>query len=181
MEHAGAYLQILNDVVGALRASVGPGYALQALGLAHPLAPPGGVNEFDSEVRLHAYIENSRSESKDSLRDTAIHAIDAAYKFLNARRSERLRQARITFNAAMTLVLLGTIILLGGVVLLFLQRTTTGILSAAVGAVSNISSALLFRLNRDANDRLDKVEVGIETLEAASRKLALLSPSPDRP
>ena len=179
MENAGRYFQLLSDVVDTLQKAVGPGYALSALGLADPLAPPGGVTDFDSSLRLSAYLQSSSSASEDSLRKITLRAIDQGHRFLEQRRQERLRQARITFNAAITLVLVGTGIILLGVLLLFLRRATEGGLSAGVGAVSNIASALLFRLNRDANDRLDKIAVHVGALEGARRTLARLDPQRD--
>lgn len=165
------YFELLSHVVQTVQASTGPGRALEAFKLADPHAPPGGISDYDSRVRLGAFLEGQRAAPEKELRNATMRALRNAYDFLDRRRRERLRQARITFNTAVSLVLLGTLIILAGVVLLFVERTTAGVLSAAVGAVSNITSALLFKLNRDANDRLDKITVELGRLEGIRRTL----------
>ena len=120
MNQSNAYHQLLSDIVEALVDSTGAGYALRALGLEHPLAPPGDVTDYDGRVRLSAYLEGSRSHSAAHLREIAIRDADNAAKFLEDRRRMQLRQARITFDAAITLVLIGTAVVL--VALLFSMR-----------------------------------------------------------
>ena len=171
---AARYASILADVVATLDTTVGPGHALQALGLGHPMAPTG-VTEFDSRVRLSAYAESARGVSEQHARDLAVRAADAGLRFLEQLRRERLRQAATSFNAALSLLSVGTLIVLAGAVLLFMQRTTAGALTAAAGAVANISSALVFRFNRNANDRLDRLAKGLGKLEGTQRALQLLS------
>lgn len=167
---------LLADVVATLESTAGAGNALRALGLAHPLAPPGGVSDYDTRVRLAAFVEGARATGAADLNRITVRAIEAGERFLEAVRRERLRQPATSFNAAITLVLLGTVIILGGAVLLFFERTTAGALTAAVGAVSNAMSTLLFRLNRDANNKLDQIAQGLGKLEGSRRALELLAP-----
>lgn len=72
--------------------------------------------------------------------------------------AERLRQARVSFNTAFGLIVIGTVIVLCGLVFLLCGYTTAGMVSVASGIVSKITSAVLLKFNKDANDRLDKAE-----------------------
>ena len=82
-------------------------------------------------------------------------------------RKERLRQARMTFNVALSLATAGVVIIFVGIVLMFQGATTGGSITAAVGAVSEAASLILFRLNNDTNKRLDSVSHDLGTLESA--------------
>ncbi len=67
---------------------------------------------------------------------------------------ERLRQARHSFNTALTSSITFTGFSLMGAVLLIGGTVTEG---AAISSVSMISSVGCIRLAKDANDRLDKL------------------------
>jgi hypothetical protein len=72
-------------------------------------------------------------------------------------------------------VIVGTLIVLVGTVLLYRSQTTQGIVTAGAGVVSNIISVLVFRLNRDANDRLDRIA---EALGEVTERRQLLQALP---
>jgi hypothetical protein len=58
---------------------------------------------------------------------------------------------------ALGLSIIGILIIILGVVLVYLQTIKTGILSSVVGALTEVIAVLLYKLNKDANDRLDDV------------------------
>jgi hypothetical protein len=67
---------------------------------------------------------------------------------------ERLRQARHSFNLALTTTAVSFCISLIGAGLLLSDKIPSGAITSAVGLVS---SAGCLKLARDANDRLDKI------------------------
>lgn len=150
------YADLITKTISTLTKVAGAGKTLNALGLAHSLAPEG-VTDYDTSLRLTELVNSARSHRPNDARALTLRTLDAGERFLNALRQERLRQASWSFNAALVFVIVGTLIVLVGTVLLYRGQTTQGIVSAAAGAVSNIVSVLVFRLNRDANDRLDRI------------------------
>jgi hypothetical protein len=71
---------------------------------------------------------------------------------------ERLRQARWSFNLALTMTAAFAVISLVGVVLLLSGKTTEGSVAAAGGFASSIRC---LQLAKDTNDRLDKIAAEI--------------------
>ena len=67
---------------------------------------------------------------------------------------ERLRQARLSFNLALTATAISFSISLIGGGLLLSGQTPSGTITSAAGVVS---SAGCLKLAKDANDRLDKI------------------------
>lgn len=67
---------------------------------------------------------------------------------------ERLRQARLSFNLALTATAISFSISLIGGGLLLSGKTSSGTITSAVGLVS---SGGCLKFARDANDRLDKI------------------------
>lgn len=90
---------------------------------------------------------------------------DVAYENLKDIQEERLRQARTSFNAALILMVIGILIIFAGIILVFLEKTSSGIITLIVGAVTNAISALTFRFNKEANDRLDQVNHDLKIIE----------------
>jgi TRADD-N domain-containing protein len=180
MIEASAYFNLLNDVVKTLQNVVGPGFALEALGLAHPLAPPGGVTDHDSHVRLLAHVDSYRSAPSKDLREVTIRSIESASRFLDGQRDLALRQARTSFNVAITVSVVGILIIFAGVALFVFHQGKDGdvkgaYLSVSAGVVSNIVSLLLFRLNREANARVEKIAKAIGRLQGERRAIEHLN------
>ena len=76
------YLESLAEIVQVLTATVGAGRALRVLGLAHPLAPPDEVTEFDSQMQLTAHLESQKQRSDKELRDLTLHSLERVETFL---------------------------------------------------------------------------------------------------
>ncbi len=67
---------------------------------------------------------------------------------------ERLRQARLSFNLALTATGMCFFISLIGGGLLLSDKVSSGTITSAVGLVSSVGC---LKLAKDANDRLDKI------------------------
>lgn len=110
------------------------------------------------------------------VRDLTLEAIQAAHDAATNVRNERMRQARITFNAALALAVLGVLIIFAGVALLLLRNAVTaGALTAGVGAITEVISAVLFRLNHETNNRLDEIGRDLSAIEAARIAMSLIA------
>jgi pentatricopeptide repeat protein len=118
-------------------------------------------------------VENRRGPA--AVRDLTLDAILAAHEAATELRAERMRQARVTFNAAISLAVLGVLIIFGGIALLLLRDAiTAGALTASVGAVVEVVSAILFRLNHETNNRLDELGRDLSAIEAARIAMTLI-------
>jgi len=94
--------------------------------------------------------------------------IDAGQAEAKRIRDERMRQAKTTFNAALALAVLGVLLIFGGVaLLLFRDAVSAAALTASVGAVTEVISAVLFKFNSDTNNRLDAIRRDLSYLNAA--------------
>jgi hypothetical protein len=71
--------------------------------------------------------------------------------------TERLRQARLSFNLALLLTTVSAAISLVGVGFLFSGKVPEGTITTAGGLTSKIVSVHLLTLTKEANDRLDKM------------------------
>ena len=113
-------------------------------------------------------------------RDTAYSLskglVDKVYEDKSKIREERMKQARLTFYAALVLSVIGALILFAGVaLLLFNQNTSAGAISAGTGAVTEVASVLLFALNRETNNRVDETGRELRTVELAQVGLEIIS------
>src|SRR5262249_43387899 len=118
--------------------------------------------------KLTSQIEDANGPDT---RDLVLRATADTRDFLDQRRQERLRQARATFNAALALVYIGIVVLIAGVILLYSGKTSAGVITTVVGAISECASAIVFKLYQDANDRLDKIEVTLAKIETGQALL----------
>lgn len=101
--------------------------------------------------------------------------VSAAQSSAETVRDERLRQARLTFNAATSLSVIGVLVIFVGVgFLLFGSDVTVGGIITAGGAVSEVIALTLFRLNSDANNRLDDVRKDLNAIETARLSLTIV-------
>ncbi|MEM1168267.1 MAG: hypothetical protein AAGJ08_04060 [Cyanobacteria bacterium P01_H01_bin.35] len=82
---------------------------------------------------------------------------------------ERLRQARLSFNIALSLTIISAIVIVTGVGLLLSGKTSQGTATTAGGLASQIISVSLLKKTQDTNERLDK----IATQQLSSEELPL--------
>lgn len=129
-----------------------------------------------AEVVLSNLSNQKQRLGDDEARTLTIEALAAAHNTANGLRAERIRQAKTTFNAALAFAVIGVLIIFAGVGLLLLREAVNaGGLTAAIGAVTEVISALLFKLNHDTNNRLDEIGKDLSSIEAAQIAMTLIN------
>lgn len=78
--------------------------------------------------------------------------------FAVAIKAERLRQAKRSFNLAMTLASLGVILVFFTAAATVWGSASSAVISSVSAGISEIVAVLLFRLNKQTNDRLDELQ-----------------------
>jgi hypothetical protein len=78
---------------------------------------------------------------------------------------ERMRQARVSFNAAVVLGVLGTSVILGGVVASFFGSIAPAGVAAASGSILDVLGFLFMRFHREENLRLDELRRDIMAMD----------------
>lgn len=93
-----------------------------------------------------------------------------------ALQDEQVRQAKLTFNVAIGLVIVGVLIIFAGSVVTFLQaeKATTGTFTAVGGAVAEIISLILFRFHKVTNDKLDALRGELSAIEYSRFGMTLI-------
>ena len=72
-------------------------------------------------------------------------------------------------------MVIGVLIIFVGVgLLLFRDTVNAGALTAAIGGVTEVISALLFKLNHETNNRLDEIGKDLSSIEAAQIAMTLI-------
>ena len=128
-----------------------------------------------AEIVLSNPSRQEKRHGADEDHALTIEALAAAHNTGNGIRAERIRQAKITFNAALSLAVIGVVIIFGGVGLLWFRGTVnSGGIAAAIGAVTEVISALLFKLNHEANSRLDEIGKDLSSIEAGQIAMTLI-------
>ena len=69
---------------------------------------------------------------------------------------EQMRQAKLTFNAAIAIGVLGTLVLLSGIVVSFFDARR-GVSPTAAGIVMDVLSFFAIKFHRETNQRLDEI------------------------
>lgn len=106
--------------------------------------------------------------------DAAIEALDETYQSISGIIFERVRQARLAFNTALSLMIIGVLIVFSGIALLWIKDSfEAGLTTVAVGAVSEIISLLVFKFNKEANNRLDDLRKDLSAMETARVGLSI--------
>jgi drug/metabolite transporter superfamily protein YnfA len=128
-----------------------------------------------AEVVLSDLSNQEKRLGASEAHTLTIGALAAAHNTANGLRAERIRQAKATFNAALALVVIGVLIIFVGVgLLLFRDTVNAGALTAAIGGVTEVISALLFKLNHETNNRLDEIGKDLSSIEAAQIAMTLI-------
>lgn len=115
------------------------------------------------------------SEQKASIAtEAAIEALDETYQSTSGVLSERMRQAKLAFNAALSLMVVGVLIIFIGIGLLWVKEGfEPGSITIAVGSISEIISLLVFKLNKETNNRLDELRKDLSVIETARVGLSI--------
>ena len=146
------YADIIATTVAEVGHIAGPGLTV----LAFKLGPPG-VTDHQNKAQLLEFANRARERRPREAKEMAISVLAQSETFLEELKNERLRQASESFNVAKRVAIVGTCIMLAGVVLMWFSDVKKAGVTAASGVVINTFGLLSFRLNRDTNDRLDKL------------------------
>jgi hypothetical protein len=115
------------------------------------------------------------SVKKAAKKDDKVYTvINNTFNNLERFRNERLRQAKMSFNAALGLIIIGILIVFIGVFLLFKKSITEGALTAALGVISNIIGGTILKFYQNTNDRLDRIDNDLFILDTAKVQYALI-------
>jgi hypothetical protein len=71
--------------------------------------------------------------------------------------NERFRQAKTSFNLAMLVASIGVLLLIVSFIVICMDIKSLGYLCSAIAVILNVVARFLFKLHKDANDRLDKI------------------------
>ena len=140
-------------------------------------AVPDQIQDEEDVKEAALIIEEANSNASESeTHEITIRALSSAHENTNAHRFERLNQARLTFRAALILSVLGILIIFSGVALvLFGNQDFAGAITAAVGAITEVVSVIIFRLNHETNNRLDEIGRDMRVIEAAQISMTLIA------
>lgn len=161
----------------AALASAAPGL-LHSYGLSAPSITPAPVPsalETTAPASAAAFEREIARLPEQKADEITRELLEAAHDSTKTLRDERIRQARSTFNAAIALVVIGVLIIFVGVALILLRQTTTsGSLTAALGAVTEVISAILFRFHNQTNSKLDELGRELSVIESARIAMMLI-------
>ena len=129
-----------------------------------------GVNDIE---QLFQNIEEGKQELQNGIEasiqnkssEFSIEFIEGASENLEKIRQERFRQATLSFTTALVLSGIGVVVIILGIIFLFLGQIPVGAITAAAGVIPEVISILIFRFNRETNDRLDKIIQQLNLLE----------------
>lgn len=114
------------------------------------------------------------NKDKEITEDYLLQYLKEVNKELNQQRQERLKQARLTFYLSIYSLIFGVIVVLIGIVLLFTINVSVGTVTSAIGLMSNFISLLIFKLNKESNDRLDLLSDKLAIFDKTALTLQVL-------
>ncbi len=113
-------------------------------------------------------------QASEIANEAAIEALNETYQSTAGILTERMRQAKTAFNVAITLMIVGVFIIFLGVGLLYLKEGfESGLITIAVGAISEILSVVVFGFNKETNNRLDVLRKDMSVIETARVGLSI--------
>lgn len=127
-----------------------------------------------SQVSDRKKLYLTRDQKSEIATEAAIEALDETYQSTSGIVSERMRQARLAFNAALSLMVIGVVIVFVGIGLLWVKDSfESGLITVAVGAISEVISLLVFKFNNETNNRLDILRKDLSKIETARVGLSI--------
>jgi hypothetical protein len=132
------------------------------------------TNPANSKVSDQRRLYLKSNQATEIANQAAIEALDETYQSTAGILSERLRQAKTAFNVAITLMIIGILVIFLGVGLLYLKDGfESGVITIAVGAVSEILSVVVFGFNKETNNRLDELRKDMSVIETSRVGLSI--------
>ena len=140
-----------------------------------PDSPGSPSVEVEPGIRLAGLLTSVEGDlTQGDERAISKQIITSAEGIAENIRTERIRQARTSFNAALSMAIAGLLFVFAGVALVLADIVTAGVLASVASAVTESAALLLFRLNKQANDRLDKVNGDLARLSRFQLTMDLL-------
>jgi len=128
----------------------------------------------DSSVSEPKRLYLTGEQESEIVNEAAIEALDETYQSTAGIVAERMRQAKLAFNTAIVLMIIGVIIVFLGIGLLYIKDSfESGLISIVVGAVSEILSVIVFGFNKETNNRLDELRKDMSIIETARVGLSI--------
>ncbi|WP_028875988.1 TRADD-N-associated membrane domain-containing protein [Teredinibacter turnerae] len=122
----------------------------------------------ESQVSDRQKLYLTGDQESEIATEAAIEALDETYQTTSGIVSERMRQAKLAFNAALSLMIVGVLIVFAGIGLLWVKESfESGLITVAVGAISEVISLLVFKFNSETNNRLDVLRKDLSIIETA--------------
>jgi uncharacterized membrane protein len=116
----------------------------------------------------------TREKEAEIAADAALEVLNSTYQSIAEIRNERMRQAKLAFNVAVTLMIIGVLIIFLGILLLWLKENiSSGLITIASGAVSEVLSVIVFSFNKETNNRLDEIRKELSVIETARVGLSI--------
>jgi len=116
----------------------------------------------------------TREKEAEIAADAALEVLNSTYQSISEIRNERMRQAKLAFNVAVSLMIVGVLVIFLGVLLLwFKEEISSGLITIASGAVSEVLSVIVFSFNKETNNRLDEIRKELSVIETARVGLSI--------
>lgn len=132
------------------------------------------IDRSGSKVSDRQKLYLTGDQESEIATEAAIEALDETYQSTSGIVSERMRQAKLAFNAALSLMIAGVIIVFFGIGLLWVKDSfESGLITVAIGAISEIISLLVFKFNSETNNRLDALRKDLSIIETARVGLSI--------
>ncbi len=100
---------------------------------------------------------DSETELNERIKTHFFQWTHSVHNDLGLQRQERLRQVKATFIVALTSLIVGMLLVFIGTIFIFAVSVPVGSVTAIASIISSIVSALAFKFNKEANDRVDTI------------------------
>jgi hypothetical protein len=140
----------------------------------HPSSEASGPAPVPEEAAKIVGEKTPRVSSKETDKETR-EKLDAMRERAKALQDEQVRQARLTFNVAIGLLIVGVLIIFSGSAVLLLQeKAGTGAFTVVAGGIAEIISVVLFGFHKQTNDKLDIFRNELSAIESARFSMTLI-------
>lgn len=107
-------------------------------------------------------------------KDPVPEALDRTFAETERIVSEIKRQARMSFNAALLLIVCGTLLVFGGIFMLYKNKVLAGWVTTAAGTVMDLLSGGIMMLYKSTNERFDQANHDLAVLSKVRAQYALI-------
>lgn len=176
------------DLIDALSASV-PSFKVNISGtLEEPhMEEASGVGNGSANVLSGSIGDIAGGEIKTIVHETIVSkpqldfhellkdTIERTRVDLKAQREERIKQAKITFIVALTVMVTSAVLVFIGIIIILIGKIQAGVVSSIASVVCGTVSGLALGFNKQTNDRLDKDASELAALEKSYTGMQYLS------